>query len=1279
LKKIMGKVSKMLEDALQERILIMDGAMGTMVQQLHLEENDFRGEEFAQHSKSLKGNNDLLTLVKPDAVYNIHKQYLAAGSDIIETNTFSATSIAQADYDLSHLAYRLNAEAARIARRACDDIEAADLAAGLPARPRFVAGALGPTNRTLSISPSVERPDYRNITFEQLVEAYSDQTRGLLDGGADLLLVETIFDTANAKAAIFAIESLFDSGAYDRVPLLVSGTIVDRSGRTLSGQTTEAFVASVSHGRPLCLGLNCALGASEMRPFIERLGLATPAYVLCYPNAGLPNTFGEYDETPAMMAANLETFAKDGLVNLVGGCCGTTPAHISAIAKAVRPHMPRTRPNPHPNALVLSGLEASIVTKETNFLNIGERCNVAGSRKFCRLIKTNAFDEALSVAKEQVENGAQVLDVNVDDGMLDGPACMTRFLNLISSEPDVAVLPLCIDSSNFEIIEAGLRCCQGKCIVNSISLKEGEDDFLRKASLVKRYGAAVVVMAFDEQGQAADLDRKVEICQRSYRLLTEKIKFNPNDIIFDPNILTIATGMDEHNNYAMDFIGACRFIKSTLPGARVSGGVSNLSFSFRGKDSLREAMHSVFLYHAIAAGMDMGIVNAGCLPLYSDIQPDLLELCEDLILNRRPEATERMLTYAQSLQAGSGGRRDEDPAAEAWRSGDVETRLEHALVHGIDRFVVQDVEEARLCTEKYSRPLHIIEGPLMRGMSIVGDLFGSGKMFLPQVIKSARVMKKAVGHLVPFMEAERLAACASSGVEDDGQPKYAGTVIMATVKGDVHDIGKNIVSVVLGCNNYKVVDLGVMTPCERILEAAMSERADIIGLSGLITPSLDEMIHVAREMQRCGMTMPLLIGGATTSRQHTAVKIAPRYTTSPVVHVADASKAVVVVGALLDSQMSLDFAEETAEEYAVIRDEHYAGLQERRYYSLKDARQRKPVIDWSSHSPVRPTFLGVRHWSDWDLNELLPYIDWKPFFDVWQLRGRYPNRGYPAIFRDERVGAQAKQVFDDAQALLARIIKEKLLRAAASVAFYPAYAEGDDIVLTKPEGDSSDRLACLRGLRQQAVREQHDSCASISDFVRPGPPESGAEPLDYVGVFAVTAGLGCDQLCAEFEAASDDYNSIMAKALADRLAEALAERMHLLVRHRLWGYADGGAEAATATEIDNLSADATQELLRQRYDGIRPAPGYPSQPDHTEKRTLWELAKPEQVGIELSDTLAMMPAASVSGVYLAHPQSYYFAVGKIEKDQVEDYASRKGISVDEAERQLGTILAYSDE
>uniref|UniRef100_A0A1I8JII1 Methionine synthase n=1 Tax=Macrostomum lignano TaxID=282301 RepID=A0A1I8JII1_9PLAT len=1184
----MGKVSKMLEDALQERILIMDGAMGTMVQQLHLEENDFRGEEFAQHSKSLKGNNDLLTLVKPDAVYNIHKQYLAAGSDIIETNTFSATSIAQADYDLSHLAYRLNAEAARIARRACDDIEAADLAAGLPARPRFVAGALGPTNRTLSISPSVERPDYRNITFEQLVEAYSDQTRGLLDGGADLLLVETIFDTANAKAAIFAIESLFDSGAYDRVPLLVSGTIVDRSGRTLSGQTTEAFVASVSHGRPLCLGLNCALGASEMRPFIERLGLATPAYVLCYPNAGLPNTFGEYDETPAMMAANLETFAKDGLVNLVGGCCGTTPAHISAIAKAVRPHMPRTRPNPHPNALVLSGLEASIVTKETNFLNIGERCNVAGSRKFCRLIKTNAFDEALSVAKEQVENGAQ---------------------------PDVAVLPLCIDSSNFEIIEAGLRCCQGKCIVNSISLKEGEDDFLRKASLVKRYGAAVVVMAFDEQGQAADLDRKVEICQRSYRLLTEKIKFNPNDIIFDPNILTIATGMDEHNNYAMDFIGACRFIKSTLPGARVSGGVSNLSFSFRGKDSLREAMHSVFLYHAIAAGMDMGIVNAGCLPLYSDIQPDLLELCEDLILNRRPEATERMLTYAQSLQAGSGGRRDEDPAAEAWRSGDVETRLEHALVHGIDRFVVQDVEEARLCTEKYSRPLHIIEGPLMRGMSIVGDLFGSGKMFLPQVIKSARVMKKAVGHLVPFMEAERLAACASSGVEDDGQPKYAGTVIMATVKGDVHDIGKNIVSVVLGCNNYKVVDLGVMTPCERILEAAMSERADIIGLSGLITPSLDEMIHVAREMQRCGMTMPLLIGGATTSRQHTAVKIAPRYTTSPVVHVADASKAVVVVGALLDSQMSLDFAEETAEEYAVIRDEHYAGLQ------------------------------------------LLPYIDWKPFFDVWQLRGRYPNRGYPAIFRDERVGAQAKQVFDDAQALLARIIKEKLLRAAASVAFYPAYAEGDDIVLTKPEGDSSDRLACLRGLRQQAVREQHDSCASISDFVRPVRCRA-ARLRRRFRRHRASAATSC---APEFEAASDDYNSIMAKALADRLAEALAERMHLLVRHRLWGYADGGAEAATATEIDNLSADATQELLRQRYDGIRPAPGYPSQPDHTEKRTLWN-----------------WPSLS-SGVYLAHPQSYYFAVGKIEKDQVEDYASRKGISVDEAERQLGTILAYSDE
>ncbi|KAF5909085.1 methionine synthase, partial [Clarias magur] len=1207
--------------------MVLDGGMGTMIQQRNLQEDDFRGQEFKDHPRSLKGNNDLLSITKPEVIYAIHKEYLLAGADIVETNTFSSTRVAQADYGLEELAYQLNKASAELARKAADDISTQT---GVK---RYVAGAVGPTNRTLSVSPSVERPDFRNITFDELVEAYSEQCQGLLDGGCDILMVETIFDTANAKAALFAIDKLFEE-AYEPRPIFISGTIVDKSGRTLSGQTGEAFVISVSHVKPLCIGLNCALGATEMRPFIETIGKSTGAFVICYPNAGLPNTFGGYDETPECTATHLKEFATDGLVNIVGGCCGTTPDHIRAIAEAVKQCQPRVPPSDvFSDYMLLSGLEPFRIGPYTNFVNIGERCNVAGSRKFAKLIMSGNYEEALTVAKAQVEMGAQVLDINMDEGMLEGPVAMARFCNLIASEPDIARVPLCIDSSNFAVIEAGLKCCQGKCIVNSISLKEGEEAFLKRAKQVHRYGAAVVIMAFDEEGQATEIDQKVQICTRAYHLLTKKVGFNPNDIIFDPNILTIGTGMEEHNMYAINFIKATRIIKESLPGARVSGGLSNLSFSFRGMDAIREAMHGTFLYHAIKDGMDMGIVNAGSLPVYDDIDKELLVLCENIIWNRDPEATEKLLIYAQNK--AKGGKKVIQ--TDEWRKGSVEERLEYALVKGIEKFVVEDTEEARAQTDRYPRPLHVIEGPLMNGMKCVGDLFGAGKMFLPQVIKSARVMKKAVAHLIPFMEKEREEMMAQSGVPDDLDP-YQGTIVLATVKGDVHDIGKNIVGVVLGCNNFRVIDLGVMIPCDQILKAAVDRKADIIGLSGLITPSLDEMIHVAKEMERLGMKIPLLIGGATTSKTHTAVKIAPRYT-APVVHVLDASRSVVVCSQLLDEGVSEDFFEEVTEEYEEIRLDHYDSLQDRRYMALAQAREKGLHIDWLSQPPPdQPKFLGTRVFDAYDLRKLVDFIDWKPFFDVWQLRGKYPNRGYPKIFNDKTVGEEARRVFDDAQSLLNRLIDSKGLQASGIVGFWRAQSHGDDILVYTDDVTPtlSNHTATFHGLRQQAEKDSASSepYLCLSDFV--APLESGVQ--DYVGLFAVGV-FGAKKLSQEFEQQGDDYNSIMVKALADRLAEAFAEELHARVRKEFWGYSEEG----------DLPAG---DLHKLRYSGIRPAPGYPSQPDHTEKCTMWRLAQiQEKTGICLTESLAMTPAAAVSGLYFSNTKSTYFAVGKITKEQ----------------------------
>uniref|UniRef100_A0A8C9J5W8 Methionine synthase n=1 Tax=Piliocolobus tephrosceles TaxID=591936 RepID=A0A8C9J5W8_9PRIM len=1190
-----------IDAILRKRIMVLDGGMGTMIQRQKLNEEHFRGQEFKDHARPLKGNNDILSITQPDVIYQIHKEYLLAGADIIETNTFSSTSIAQADYGLEHLAYQMNKCSAGVARKAAEEIT---LQTGIK---RFVAGALGPTNKTLSVSPSVEKPDYRNITFDELVEAYQEQAKGLLDGGVDILLIETIFDTANAKAAVFALQNLFEE-KYAPRPIFISGTIVDKSGRTLSGQTGEAFVVSLSHAEPLCIGLNCALGAAEMRPFIEIIGKCTTAYVLCYPNAGLPNTFGDYDETPSMMAKHLKDFAMDGLINIVGGCCGSTPDHIREIAEAVKNCKPRVPPaTVFEGHMLLSGLEPFRIGQYTNFVNIGERCNVAGSRKFAKLIMAGNYEEALGVARVQVEMGAQVLDINMDDGMLDGPSAMTRFCNLIASEPDIAKVPLCIDSSNFAVIEAGLKCCQGKCIVNSVSLKEGEDDFLEKARKIKKFGAAMVVMAFDEEGQATETDTKIRVCTRAYHLLVKKLGFNPNDIIFDPNILTIGTGMEEHNLYAINFIHATKVIKETLPGARISGGLSNLSFSFRGMEAIREAMHGVFLYHAIKSGMDMGIVNAGNLPVYDDIHKELLQLCEDLIWNKDPEATEKLLRYAQTQ--GTGGKKVIQ--TDEWRNGPVEERLEYALV---------------------------------------------------KVIKSARVMKKAVGHLIPFMEKEREETRVLNGTIEEEDP-YQGTIVLATVKGDVHDIGKNIVGVVLGCNNFRVIDLGVMTPCDKILKAALDHKADIIGLSGLITPSLDEMIFVAKEMERLAIKIPLLIGGATTSRTHTAVKIAPRYS-APVIHVLDASKSVVVCSQLLDENLKDEYFEEIMEEYEDIRQDHYESLKERRYLPLSQARKSGFQMDWLSEPhPVKPTFIGTQVFEDYDLQKLVDYIDWKPFFDVWQLRGKYPNRGFPKIFNDKTVGEEAKKVYDDAQNMLNTLINQKKLQARGVVGFWPAQSIQDDIHLYTESAvpQAAEPIATFYGLRQQAEKDSASTepYYCLSDFI--APLHSGIR--DYLGLFAVAC-FGVEELSKAYEDDGDDYSSIMVKALGDRLAEAFAEELHERVRRELWAYC--GSE-----QLD------VADLRRLRYEGIRPAPGYPSQPDHTEKLTMWRLADIEQsTGIRLTESLAMAPASAVSGLYFSNLKSKYFAVGKISKDQVEDYALRKNLSVAEVEKWLGPILGY---
>jgi 5-methyltetrahydrofolate--homocysteine methyltransferase len=1217
-----------LRDLLAQRILVLDGAMGTMIQSYPLGEDDFRGELLRDHPRDLRGNNDLLCLTRPDVIGEIHRAYLAAGADLIETNTFNAQAISQADYGTAHLVASINLAAARIARAAAD-------AYATPERPRFVVGSIGPTNRTASISPDVNDPGFRNVTFTDLTTAYREQAAALLEGGVDALMVETVFDTLNCKAALFAIDDL--AGELGRpIPVMVSGTITDASGRTLSGQTVEAFWHSVRHAPLLTVGFNCALGAAQLRPHIEELARLADTFVSCHPNAGLPNAFGGYDETPAMTATLVREFAEAGFVNIVGGCCGTTPDHIRAIAEAVAGLPPRV-----PAALApytrLSGLEALTLRPDSLFVNIGERTNVTGSARFAQLIAAGDYEAGLAVARQQVENGAQVIDVNMDEAMLDSPAAMERFLRLVAAEPDIARVPVMIDSSRWEVLEAGLRNLQGKGIVNSISLKEGEADFLAKARLVRRYGAAVVVMAFDEEGQADTVARKVAICTRAYRLLTETVGFPPEDIILDPNVFAIGTGIEEHNRYAIAYLEATRTIKRTLPHARVSGGVSNLSFAFRGSPAIREAMHAAFLYHAVQAGMDTGIVNAGQLAVYADLPVDLLTAVEDLLFDRRPDATERLLALADRYRGGARAATTDL----AWRSLPVAERLKHALVEGVLDHIEADTEEAR---QHLGRPIAVIEGPLMDGMNVVGDLFGAGKMFLPQVVKSARVMKKAVAHLIPYLEEERAAGTG---------PSHAGTVVLATVKGDVHDIGKNIVGVVMGCNNYHVVDLGVMVPAQKILDEARRVNADVIGLSGLITPSLDEMVHVAREMSRQGWTVPLLIGGATTSRAHTAVKIAPAYG-GPTVHVLDASRSVAVLGQVLSPERRDAFAAQTAAEYAGLRERHAARAGATVLLPLAEARQRATVIDWSSYRPPRPARPGRSVFDDVPLDDLLGYIDWTPFFRTWELAGSWPT-----IVDDPVVGDQARQLLADARALLDRIVRERLLRARAVVGLYPANAVGDDVELYADDA-RRDVVAVLHGLRQQFEKPPGRPNQCLSDFV--APRDRGI--ADYAGAFAVTAGHGLDALVAGFERAHDDYSSIMAKALADRLAEALAEWAHERVRRELWGYAPGEA-------LDNTA------LIAERYRGIRPAPGYPACPEHTEKRTLFALLDAERTaGMTLTESCAMLPTASVSGWYLAHPEAQYFGLGRIGRDQVEDYARRKGMTVADAERWLAPNLAY---
>ncbi len=1221
-----------LRRAASERILVLDGAMGTMIQALGLDEDGFRGARFDAWNREVRGNNDLLNLSRPDSVRAIHLAYFRAGADIVSTNTFSSTRIAQADYGMAEIAYELNAEGARLAR------EAARTAQDEDGRERFVAGAIGPTNRTASISPDVSNPGFRAISFDELRVAYSEQVRGLIVGGADLLLIETIFDTLNAKAAIYAIAEVMEERALN-LPVMISGTITDRSGRFLSGQTPEAFWNSIAHAAPISVGLNCALGAREMRAHIAELSRVADTLICAYPNAGLPNEFGHYDEGPEAMAAQMGEFASAGLINIAGGCCGTTPEHIRAIARAVDGAAPRVIPKIAP-MLRLSGLEAFTLTPQIPFVNVGERTNVTGSARFRKLVTAGDYSAALAVARDQVENGAQIIDINMDEGLLDSEKAMTTFLNLLAAEPDIARVPVMIDSSKFSVIEAGLKCVQGKAVVNSISLKEGEDAFIRHARIVRRYGAAVVVMAFDESGQADTLERKTTIAARAYDILVNRVGFPPQDIIIDPNIFAVATGMEEHNGYSVAFIEAARAIKQNLPYAHISGGISNLSFSFRGNEPVREAMHSVFLFHAIAAGMDMGIVNAGQIAVYDDLDPALREACEDVVLNRRADAAERLLALAQQHR---GATREKKEADLSWREWPVEKRLSHALVHGITDFIADDVEEAR---KKAPRPLAVIEGPLMDGMNVVGDLFGSGRMFLPQVVKSARVMKQAVSYLMPFMEQER-----------DGRAHTSsnGKIVLATVKGDVHDIGKNIVGVVLQCNNYHVVDLGVMVPAEKILQAAIAENADIVGLSGLITPSLDEMCHVAAEMERQGFEVPLLIGGATTSRTHTAVKIHPNYRRGQAVYVNDASRAVGVVASLLSREAKQRTITDVRAEYARIAAAHARGEANKKRLSLDDARANAFRLDWSgSYAPPRPALIGTHTLDEVPVAELVDYIDWSPFFATWELKGKYP-----AILDDQKVGAAARSLFADAQDMLARLTAEKWFRARAVFGFYPANSEGDDILLFADEA-RREPVAVLHTLRQQLARRDGRANLALADFV--APRASGL--ADYIGAFAVTAGIGEEAVVERFKGANDDYSAIMAKALADRLAEALAEYLHQRVRREFWGYAP-----------DETLGNA--EMIAEQYRGIRPAPGYPAQPDHTEKATLFRMLDAErQIGIKLTESFAMWPGASVSGLYFSHPESYYFGVGRIERDQVEDYAARKGWTAEEAERWLAPILNY---
>lgn len=1371
---------------LEKRVLVIDGAMGTQIQQYKLEEKDYRGKRFANWHKDLKGNNDLLSITRPDIIKAIHKEYLKAGADIIETNTFSATSIAMADYDMQELVYELNVESAKVSKEAIAEFnkeypEQASI-------PKFVAGAIGPTNRTLSLSPNVNDPGYRAITFDELVEAYTEQVKGLIDGGADLLLIETIFDTLNAKAALFAIQNYCEK-IDRRMPVMVSGTITDASGRTLSGQTTEAFLNSVSHVDLLSVGLNCALGAKDMRPYLEELSTKAPFYISAYPNAGLPNQFGEYDQDAHEMGHQIEDFLKSGFVNIVGGCCGTSPSHIKRIAELAKQSQPRKKPQAD-HLMHLSGLEPVTLRPESNFMNVGERTNVTGSKKFLRLIKEANYEEALSIAREQVEGGAQVIDVNMDEGMLDSEAAMTRFLNLIASEPDISRVPIMIDSSKWSVIEAGLKCVQGKAIVNSISLKEGEEKFIEYAHKIKQYGAAVIVMAFDEVGQADTYQRRIDICKRAYDILVNKVNFPAEDIIFDPNIFPVATGMEEHRLNALDFFNATKWIKENLPYAKVSGGVSNVSFSFRGNDHVREAIHSAFLFHAIRNGMDMGIVNPSQLVVYDDIDKELLELVEDVLLNRRDDATERLITHAEKLKGITVEKAEKD---EAWRKGTVEERLTHALVKGITEYIEEDVEE---CRKKFAKTLEVIEGPLMAGMNVVGDLFGAGKMFLPQVVKSARVMKKAVAYLLPYLEEEKKL--------NGNTQKNNGKIVLATVKGDVHDIGKNIVGVVLACNNYEIIDLGVMVACDKILEEAQKHQADIIGLSGLITPSLDEMVHVAKEMERLKFTTPLLIGGATTSKVHTAVKIAQNYS-GPVVHVNDASKSVPVASSLISKEHRKAFMDDIHADYERVREQNKNAQSQNKFISLAEARQNKFPINWNQTTIHTPAFTGTKVFDDYDLNEISQYIDWTPFFHSWELKGSYPK-----ILNDPQRGAEAKKLFDDAQQMLKKIISEKWLKANAVIGIYPANSVSDDDIEIVDQASGTTTL--LHSIRQQTKKPAGQYNVALADFIKPkdlspnpSPKERGTgystgkvsyapnfylssekdwastidhakenrknptkaesilweelrnrkqnfkfrrqhpikqfipdfvciekrliievdgeihlkqkeydenrtaefnnlgftvirftneevennlkgvittidevlnSPLsfgegtgvrsntDYIGAFALTTGIGIDAHVARFEKDHDDYSAIMLKALADRLAEAFAELMHKKVRKEIWAYATD----------ENLSND---ELINESYHGIRPAPGYPAQPDHTEKLTLWKLLNAEKnTGITLTESMAMVPTAAVSGLYFSHPQSHYFGVGKITKEQVEDYSKRKGMSFAETEKWLGPVLGY---